>query len=73
LTVASFAAATASSPALAVGIKPEGVPAGFTDTVIVGMHKPVALAATPDGAGPTRRVRFTLRGRRAGMPGVRRD
>ncbi len=49
MTVASFAAATSTSPALAAGIIPESVPAGFTDTVIAGMPKPVALAATPDG------------------------
>jgi glucose/arabinose dehydrogenase len=51
LTLGSFAAAVvgaAGSPAVA-GVRPATVPAGFTDTVIAGFRKPVALAATPDG------------------------
>jgi glucose/arabinose dehydrogenase len=55
LTVASFAAASAPTSAVAAGAprpsRPRAVvPAGFTDTIIAAhIHKPVALAATPDG------------------------
>jgi glucose/arabinose dehydrogenase len=51
LTLGSFAVTVVEaqgSPA-AVRVSPATVPAGFTDTVIGGFRKPVALAATPDG------------------------
>jgi glucose/arabinose dehydrogenase len=50
LTVASIAAAGNGSPAVAATApRANSVPAGFTDTLVAKVPKPVALAATPDG------------------------